>query len=414
MQSASTLRRVEPDTWHPLRVPDAPVRRSTSPIQAAVLVYDLRASGVVRNAIRIARAAAASGLAAELWVVRRSGAFAEDTGDLPVRVIADGAARLSRGADSFLTVPALAAAIRRLRPAVLFSSGNHMHAFACAAHRLSGTSGTRLVGRASNALAAATPPKRAGLAGGLIRQGAAALERAQYGMMDGVIAVSRELGDDLQRQGVSPARLAVIPNGVDIDAIKRDAQAPVDHPWFTDNAPPVVIAVGRLSPQKDFATLIRAFAAARRVRPMRLVILGDGPAAERARLTALAQALGVGGDLWLGGYQANPHAFVARAALSVLSSRWEGASNVLIEALACGTPVVATACPTGVREVLTEGCGKLVPVGDAAAMAKAMLARIAAPRGAAESRARAADFSLRVMMDGYAKYLHAAVRETVR
>ena len=89
MQSASTLRRVEPDTWHPLRVPDAPVRRSTSPIQAAVLVYDLRASGVVRNAIRIARAAAASGLAAELWVVRRSGAFAEDTGDLPVRVIAD-------------------------------------------------------------------------------------------------------------------------------------------------------------------------------------------------------------------------------------------------------------------------------------------------------------------------------------
>ena len=179
-------------------------------------------------------------------------------------------------------------------------------------------------------------------------------------------------------------------------------------------SPPVVIAVGRLSPQKDFATLIRAFAAARQVRPMRLVILGDGPAAERARLAALAETLGVGGDLWLGGYQANPHAFVARAALSVLSSRWEGASNVLIEALACGTPVVATACPTGVREVLTEGCGTLVPVGDAAAMARAMLARLAGPRGDATCRARAADFSLRAMMDGYAAYLHAAVRETVQ
>jgi glycosyltransferase involved in cell wall biosynthesis len=414
MQSAGTLRRVETDTWRPLRAPDAPVRRSTVAIQAAILVYDLRASGVVRNAIRIARAAAASGLAAELWVVRRSGAFAEDTGRLPVRVIAEGPPRLSRAADSLRAVPALAAAIRRLRPVVLFSSGNHMHAFACAAHRLSGASGTRLVARASNALAAATPPKRAGLAAGLIRRSAAALERAQYGMMDGVIAVSRELGDDLQSQGVSPERLAVIPNGVDIDAIVREAQAPVDHPWFAAGAPPVVIAVGRLSPQKDFATLIRAFAAARQVRPMRLVILGDGPAAERARLKALAEALGIGGDLWLGGYQANPHAFVARAALSVLSSRWEGASNVLIEALACGTPVVATACPTGVREVLTERCGTLVPVGDAAAMARAMMARLAGPRGETACRSRAADFSLRAMMDGYTAYLHAAVRETVQ
>lgn len=415
MQSARALRRARTDTWKPLRAPDAPMRRSTAAVQAAILVYDLRASGVVRNALRIAAAAAASGLAAELWVVRRTGAFAGDTGGVPVRVIAEGVSRLSRVADSALTLPALAAAIRRVRPAVLLSSGNHMHAFACAAHRLSGVSGTRLVGRASNALAAATPPKRAGLASGLIRRSAVALERAQFGMMDGVIAVSRELADDLNRRaGVSGTRLAVIPNGVDVDAIGRDAETPVVHPWFADGAPPVVIAVGRLSPQKDFGTLIRAFAAARRVRPLRLVILGDGPASERARLTALAETLGVGGDLWLGGYQANPHAFVARARLSVLSSRWEGASNVLIEALACGTPVVATACPTGVREVLTEACGTLVPVGDDAAMAAAMLARLDAPRDAAACRARAADFSLRAMTDGYARYLHAMVREAAR
>lgn len=414
MQSASALRRVETDTWLPLRAP-VPVRHSSAPgkaaVHAAILVYDLRASGVVRNALRIARAAAAAGLAAELWVVRSTGAFAQDTGGIPVRVIANGRPRLSRAVDSIVTLPALAATIRRLRPAVLLSAGNHMHAFACAAHRFSGTSETQLVGRASNALAAATPPKRTGPAAQLIRRSAAALERAQFSMMDGVIAVSHELGDDLQRHGVSPARLAVIPNGVDVDAVGHAAEAPVDHPWFADDAPPVVIAVGRLSPQKDFATLIRAFAAARQVRPMRLVILGDGPAAERARLTALAEALGVGADLWLGGYQANPHAFVARAALSVLSSRWEGASNVLIEALACGTPVVATACPTGVREVLIERCGSLVPVGDDAAMARAMLARLSMPRGTAACRARAADFSLRTMMDGYAEYLHAAVLE---
>lgn len=418
MSRASTLRRIETETSLPPSGSDVPVRNSRGPgeiaVQAAILVYDLRASGVVRNALRIARAAAAVGLAAELWVVRDTGAFVEDTSGIPVRVIASGRPRLPRGADSVFTVAALAATIRRLRPAVLLSSGNHMHAFACAAHRLSGASETQLIGRASNALAAATPPKRAGLAAGLIRRSAVALERVQFGMMNGVIAVSRELGDDLRRHGVSGARLAVIPNGVDIDAIGRAAVAPADHPWFADGAPPVVIAVGRLSPQKDFATLIRAFAAARKVRPMRLVILGDGPAAERDHLTALAEAFGVGSELWLAGFQANPHAFVARAALSVLSSRWEGASNVLIEALACGTPVVATACPTGVREVLTEACGSLVPVGDDAAMARAMLARLSMPRGGAACRARAADFSLRTMMDGYAAYLHAAVLERVQ
>jgi len=408
MPRTSTLRRTRADTRMPLRAPDVPMRRSGTALQAAILVYDLRASGVVRNALRIARAAAAAGLSAELWVVRGTGAFAGDTGSIPVRVIADGRPRLPRAADSLFTLPALVAAIRRMRPAVLLSSGNHMHAFACAAHRLSGVSETRLIGRASNALAAATPPKREGFAAGLMRRSAVAIERAQYGMMDGVIAVSRELGSDLQRQGVSSARLAVIPNGVDVDTVARAARAPLDHPWFTDGAPPVLIAVGRISPQKDFATLVRAFAAARRARPMRLVILGDGPAAERARLTALAETLGVGGDLWLGGYQANPHAFVARAALSVLSSRWEGASNVLIEALACGTPVVATACPTGVREVLTDACGSIVPVGDAAAMAEAMLTRLDMPRGSDACRARAADFSLRAMMDGYAAYLRAA------
>jgi glycosyltransferase involved in cell wall biosynthesis len=396
MQSAR-LRDGEDDTRRSQRAP------------AAILVYDLRASGVARNALRIAKAAAEAGLAPELWVVRGIGEFMAETGGIPVRVIAKGTPHLPRVADSTVTLPALVAALRSARPAVLLSSGNHMHAFACAAHRLSGVSETRLIGRASNALAAATPPKHAGLAARLIRRSAIAIERAQFGMMDGVIAVSRELGDDLRRHGVSPARLAVIPNGVDIDAIGRAAKAPAHHPWFADGAPPVVIAVGRLSMQKDFPTLIRAFAAARQVQAMRLVILGDGPAAECARLTTLADTLGIAADLWLGGYQANPHAFVARAALSALSSRWEGASNVLIEALACGTPVIATACPTGVREVLTEGCGSVVPVGDDAAMARAILARLARPRDSAACRARAADFSLRAMMDGYARYLRDAV-----
>ena len=118
MESVGALRRVETSTWLPLRSPEVPVRLGNAPgetsVHAAILVYDLRASGVVRNALRIAHAAAASGLAAELWVVRDTGAFAEDTGGIPVRVIAKGRPRLSRVADSVVTLPALAAEIRRI------------------------------------------------------------------------------------------------------------------------------------------------------------------------------------------------------------------------------------------------------------------------------------------------------------
>jgi glycosyltransferase involved in cell wall biosynthesis len=136
--------------------------------------------------------------------------------------------------------------------------------------------------------------------------------------------------------------------------------------------PPVILGVGELGFRKDFETLIRAFARVRRQRPCRLLILGRGR--RQSQLRALAEGLGIGPDLHLPGFEANPYAFMAKAALFVLSSRWEGMPVALVEALACGTPAVATDCPSGPAEVLAGGrCGALVPVGDDAAMAAAML-----------------------------------------
>ena len=138
--------------------------------------------------------------------------------------------------------------------------------------------------------------------------------------------------------------------------------------WSTRGLPttpvPLVLGARRLTEQKDFPTLVRAFAKLRRERPARLVILGEGR--HRARLEALAAELGVAADVALPGFTPNPYAWMARADLFVLSSAWEGSPNVLTEALALGTPSVATDCPSGPREVLDGGrYGPLVPVGDA-------------------------------------------------
>jgi len=138
------------------------------------------------------------------------------------------------------------------------------------------------------------------------------------------------------------------------------------------------MGIGRLTRQKDFPTLIRAFATLRRVRPLRLIILGEGR--DRAPLEQLAAREGVGGDVALPGFQPNPYAWLARARLFVLSSAWEGSPNALTEAMALGVPVVSTDCRSGPRELLEAGrFGPLVPVGDADALAAAMRATLDHP-----------------------------------
>src|SRR5262249_43075680 len=146
------------------------------------------------------------------------------------------------------------------------------------------------------------------------------------------------------------------------------------HPWFRPSAPPVVLGAGRLHAQKDFPTLLRAFAQVRAKREARLMILGEAKCAEyRTELMALAAQLGIADDVMLPGFVANPFAYMARAAVFVLSSAWEGLPTVLIEALASGCPVVSTACPSGPREILENGkYGPLVPVGDDTALANAI------------------------------------------
>jgi glycosyltransferase involved in cell wall biosynthesis len=202
------------------------------------------------------------------------------------------------------------------------------------------------------------------------------LVRRSYPRADGIAAVSAGVADDLAGVlGLPRHRVQVINNPVIVPELSTMMEQPCEHPWFVGDHPPVLLAVGRLSPQKDFECLLRAFATVRAETDARLMILGEGP--ERARLESLVTELGLTGDVELPGWVGNPYPYMARSDLFVLSSRWEGLPTVLIEALFCGLRIVATDCPSGPQEILDGGrYGALVPVGDHAALAAAIIASL--------------------------------------
>lgn len=197
-----------------------------------------------------------------------------------------------------------------------------------------------------------------------------ALVRRNYPRADAVVAVSQDLAADLRSSCALPSELVrVVYNPVVSPSLLAGAAAEPDHPWF-DGAGPVLLGVGRLVEQKDFDTLLTAFAASRRD-DAKLIILGEGQ--DRPRLEATAASLGLAGRVALPGHVSKPAAYLGHADLFCLSSIYEGFPTVLIEALACGCPVVSTDCPTGPREILADGeFGELVPVRDAAALGAAI------------------------------------------
>jgi len=212
------------------------------------------------------------------------------------------------------------------------------------------------------------------------------LMRYSYPLADAIVAVSAGVAEDLAATiGLPRARIDVIHNPVVSSSMLEKSHAPIHHPWFKRGEPPVILGVGRLTKQKDFPLLIRAFARLRAQKEARLMILGEGD--ERAYLQTLVTELKLEEDVSLSGFVSNPYAYMRQAAVFVLSSGWEGFGNVLVEAMACGTPVVSTDCPSGPSEILENGkWGKLVPVGDELGMAQAIYDLLRNPRNDPASR----------------------------
>jgi glycosyltransferase involved in cell wall biosynthesis len=344
--------------------------------------------------VNLAQGITARGLPVDVVLATAEGVFLDH---LPptVRVVDLGVRRLLR------SLGPLTSYLRREQPRVLVSSMSHANLIALWAARFARRS-TPVMVTVHNTMSQSTPDQ-GGLAGGLSLH----LLRAFYPWATSVVAVSRGAADDLARTMRFPReRVEVVYNPVITPAMLAQARQQPDHPWFGAGQPPVILGVGRLTRQKDFPTLIRAFAEVRRRRPARLIILGEGE--DRPELEALIGELGLADHVALPGFRDNAMAYLGGSALFVLSSAWEGLPTVLIEALAAGTRVVSTDCPSGPREILQDGrLGVLVPVGDAPALARAMANALDEPASTVPPDALT-PFTLDAAVDNYLRLIQHA------
>lgn len=302
-----------------------------------------------------------------------------------------------------LILPALVRYMQNNPPAVLLVAKDRAIRMAVVARAISRAK-VRLVGQLNTHLSAALAGKPA-----LQRWWRTFPMRWFYTHADLVVAVSQGVAEDTRRlTGLPLDRIPVIRNPVIGPDLYEKSRRPVDHPWFTPDAGvPVIVGMGRLTAQKDFATLIRAFARVREKSPCRLAIFGEG--SDRPKLEALAAELSIEEDFFLPGHVGNPFAYLSKSALFVLSSRWEGSGNVLTEAMALGIPVVSTDCPSGPAEMLAGGrFGPLVPVGDDEALAEAILRTLDHPAEPAILRNAVAEYTVARSAQRYLEVLGLA------
>lgn len=348
----------------------------------ALFMPSLAGGGAERVMVSVARGLAERGHYVDLVLVKADGPYLSEVPG-SVRIIDLGASRLVS------SVPALARYLHATRPRAILGGKQDASVIAFWAKMLARVP-MRVVAREANVIL----PTRGWFAApkeGVIRHLAAHL----YRRVDAVIAVSQGVASSLERIGVPREKLRVIYNPVLPSDLAEKAACPVTHPWFASGQPPVILGVGRLVPQKDFHTLIKAFALVRAQASARLVILGESVTGGtrgdgRAALEETVRRLGLNGDVDMPGFVDNPFAYMKRAAVFVLSSRWEGLPNVLIQALALGVPVVSTDCPGGPAEILENGrWGRLVPVGDESALAQAILETLKRPKPPVDPQALA-------------------------
>ncbi|EAZ92278.1 glycosyltransferase [Crocosphaera chwakensis] len=194
-----------------------------------------------------------------------------------------------------------------------------------------------------------------------------------YRWADGIVTVSEGVKKDIINiTNLSSKKMTTIYNPVITPQIFDKAKEPLNHPWFQADEPPVILTAGRLEEQKNYSMLIQAFAQVKKKVNARLVILGEG--SQRSALTSLISELGLQNDILMPGFIKNPYPYIARAKVLVLSSNWEDLGNVLVEAMALGTPVISTDCPYGPSEILQQGrYGEFIPMNNLEAMIQAML-----------------------------------------
>ena len=357
----------------------------------AFLVPSMQGGGAERVIKNLVVDFHARGFDVDLLLVHKEGPYLESVPD-GVRVFRLGGHRI------LASLPFLIGYLRRSEPDCLLATITETNIIAVWAKTLARVP-TRVVLRVAN-----TPSKSLSRWDGIENVVVSSLIRFWYPRADHLVTVSTGVKKDLiETFGLDGRSITPIPNPKDISAIREMATRPLAAECIR-TADPIVLAAGRLVEQKDYPTLIRAFARLRKTQSARLVILGDGP--QRSELESLVRALELGEDVRLAGFVDNPFAYMAAADVFVLSSRWEGSPNVLVEAMACGTPVVATDCPSGPAEILDEGrYGTLVPVGNVDALRDEMITALDSPSRGDQLVERATEFSTERIVPMYESVL---------
>jgi len=352
-----------------------------------ILLPSLHGGGVERNTMRLIRGFLAQGHYVRLILFRGEG---EVMGEIPEGVRLQVLGATSNKA----AVAKLFLALIQRRPDVLLAALDN-------ANQAAVIVGPRLGIRTYISIRNTLSVKFAGPLSAVETERVARM-RALYPRATGIIACALDVASDAARfLHLSPERVMTIYNPVVTPELLRQKDEPTSEPWLQESIP-VIVGVGRLTRQKDFDNLIRAFAEVRKTTEARLLILGEGE--DRPQLEELIASLGLTDHVKLPGFVSNPFAVLSRAAVFVLSSRWEGLPTVLIEAIACGTPVVSTDCPSGPREILQEGrYGRIVPTEDSPALAAAILATLR--DGKSIPSESLTPFKLDVVTDQYLKLL---------
>jgi glycosyltransferase involved in cell wall biosynthesis len=325
----------------------------------AIFLHGLYEGGVERTILNLAQGMTSYGYAVDLVLARAAGPFLSQV-PVGVRVIDLKSPRV------LFSLPALTCYIRKELPDALLSAIDYTNIIALLAQRIANKP-NRLVVVEHNTLS-----QRKNQLPYFYRLLLPKLIRLFYPWAEYIVAVSRGVADDLAiTTGLRRDNIRVTYNPIITQDLRKKSQETLKHPWFEPGQPPVLISIGRLSAQKDFPNLIRAFAKVRKNRVARLMILGEGE--DRPILEKMVEELGLSDEISLPGFVENPYPYMVKSSVYVLSSKWEGLPTVLVEALYCGIPIVSTDCPSGPREILQEGLfGKLVPVGNTENLALAI------------------------------------------
>ena len=357
--------------------------------KVAFLIHDLRDGGAERITVSLANGVAARGFEVDLVLVNEKGKQSYFESIEPsVRVRSLKQTRTLTSALGFRDY------FNDANPDVVISALTHINVSAVIG-RLLARNKPRLVVVEHNQMS-----KNIGRKKGFVRLAYAVVPRV-YRLADLIGVVSGGVKSDfVALTGIPADRVEVLYNPVVTPELRHQCREEPDHPWFRKGEPPVILGIGRLTEQKNFPMLIEAFTALRKHRDARLMFLGQG--ADRVELEAQAKATGFGDDIAFPGFVDNPFAYMSSAAVVALSSNWEGLPTVLIEAMACGTPVISTDCPSGPAEILKEGeLAPLTPVGDVPAFTRSLHDVMDQKPDVDRLIARANEFSLDAAVDRY-------------